>query len=76
MSAEFARSGVRALFFGRLAVQRVGDSLCAGRYCWTDDRTQRSAIALSATSAQRGELAHTTTNRVSSPGYCAPSSSR
>ncbi|MGC1805920.1 MAG: hypothetical protein WA752_18315, partial [Mycobacterium sp.] len=44
-----------ALLFGRLAVQRVGDFLCAGRYGWTDDGTQRSAIALSATSAQGGE---------------------
>ena len=44
-----------ALLFGRLTAQRVGDFLCAGRYGWTDDGTQRSAIALSATSAQDGE---------------------
>jgi hypothetical protein len=44
-----------ALLFGRLTAQRVGDFLCAGRYGWTDDGTQRSAIALSASSAQGGE---------------------
>lgn len=30
-----------ALLFGRLAVQRVGDLLCAGRYGWTDTGMQR-----------------------------------
>jgi hypothetical protein len=39
-----------ALLFGRLTAQRVGDFLCAGRYGWTDDGTQRSLMMLSATS--------------------------
>jgi hypothetical protein len=43
-----------ALLFGRLAVRRVRDFLCAGRYRWTGDGTQRPAIALTATSAQGG----------------------
>jgi len=43
-----------ALLFGRLAVQRVGRFPVRWPVGWTDDGTQRPAIALSATSAQGG----------------------
>jgi len=43
-----------AFLFGRLAVQRVGRFPVRWPVGWTDDGTQRPAIALSATSTQGG----------------------